>query len=343
MVDDFRIKGRSQIYRAGGDGGRGARGAHGWRVSVPGDQVVAAGATETLELSTNVIADTDAYWNAVAPDRIRIPEDLGGVYLLGADGHTPSYLSGLIFAVVVDAGDGEDPVLYDTDGALIHTRTPRSENAMAGFYKLLGGALIHFTVQNTTGGSVTIEKGSITGFLILPDAIQTLGEATLEWQETRATEIYVNGELIYESIAGADPTTGIRQTTIPEGILRTGPNVVAARISNNPHPFPGAGWNDNPTGFHFRIVGGGLEEPRCGYADRTKSLELYWAGGTTNSEPSAWGALAFDDSGWPQANAVTWSGWPTVWGGCGEWLKSGAANDFHLDNLTYLLRTRITI
>ncbi len=169
-------KGRSQAIHVGGSGAANQfLGAHGFRLTVPGDQVVANGATATVSFSTDAIADTDDYWDAAAPDQVTIPAGLGGVYLFGADGFVPTYSAGLTFEVVVDSGDGEAPDRYPAAVApLIHTLPPRSENAMAGFYRVCPGAVVRVEVTNGTGGSRTISNGSFTAVLQIPGSCAEL-------------------------------------------------------------------------------------------------------------------------------------------------------------------------
>lgn len=162
-------KGRSQAIHVGGSGAANEDlGGHGWRLSVPGTQTVGAGATAVVTFSTDALVDTDHYWHSGQADQVSIPVALGGLYVFGADAFDPAHDKDLLFELVVLSGDFEAPALYGTAGSLIHTAPPKSENAMAGFYKLQGGAVIQLKVTNNTGGSVTLEQGSFSGVLLIP-------------------------------------------------------------------------------------------------------------------------------------------------------------------------------
>lgn len=195
-------QGRSQAIHVGGSGAAlDETAAHGWRCSIMGTQVIADGATAVIELSTNIIADTDGYWDPINPDQVVIPGGLGGVYIFGGDLFTPSYLAGLHMEIKVDEdGDGEDPIDYIGDGDLIHTRTPRSTNPLTGFYRVKEGGIITIEVTNNTGGSRTLQKGSFTGVLLIPDHL--VGDPRLDHCQWTDASPITDHESCHLSVAG---------------------------------------------------------------------------------------------------------------------------------------------
>jgi hypothetical protein len=156
-------KGRSQAIHVGGSGAAlVATGPHGWRLSVPGTQVIGAGTSATVIFDA-VVQDTNHYWDAVAATKVRVPAGLGGTYVFGADGFIPAYNPvGLLFEVIIESGDAEDvPAL--------HTHPPVGLTPMGSFNKLAALAILHLKVTNLTGSSITLTEGSFTGVLLLPE------------------------------------------------------------------------------------------------------------------------------------------------------------------------------
>ena len=72
--------------------------------------------------------------------------------------------------------------------------------------------------------------------------------------------------------------------------------------------------------------------------DQWKTLELSWAGGTTNAEPSGWQNVGFDDAGWSAAYIPTdpYPTWVDIAGA--DWLSSTGRATGHLTSEIWIAR-----